>query len=98
MPTRLCYCGLPVVSGYRCAEHQLPKRLGGNQKRKRDGQVIARDGNRCAWIEPAGSRCPASTALHVDHVVPRTAGGTNDMSNLTTLCAEHHAVKTGRQR
>jgi len=31
---------------------------------------------------------------HVDHIVPLVAGGTNEMSNLQTLCRRCHARKT----
>jgi 5-methylcytosine-specific restriction protein A len=33
----------------------------------------------------------------VDHIVPRRAGGSDDMSNLQTLCMKHHSEKTGRE-
>lgn len=32
--------------------------------------------------------------LHVDHIIPRRQGGTDDLSNLQTLCASHHSQKT----
>ena len=31
---------------------------------------------------------------HVDHIVPRAAGGTDEWSNLQSLCAKCHARKT----
>ena len=33
----------------------------------------------------------------VDHIVPRRAGGTDDPSNLQTLCMTHHSRKTKRE-
>jgi 5-methylcytosine-specific restriction enzyme A len=32
----------------------------------------------------------------VDHIIPRAAGGTDDPSNLQTLCARCHGQKTAR--
>ena len=39
-----------------------------------------------------GSRC--EPGAHVDHIVPLTRGGTNDESNLQTLCVSCHSRKT----
>ena len=33
---------------------------------------------------------------HVDHVVARERGGTEDSGNLQTLCARHHSRKTAQ--
>lgn len=33
---------------------------------------------------------------HCDHIIPKDKGGTDDMSNLETLCEECHARKTRR--
>lgn len=65
-----------------------------SQPRHRD-PVFARDGFRCT--APA---CSSHNNLHDHHVIPRSAGGTNDMWNRTTLCAWHHlrAVHGGLAR
>ncbi len=42
--------------------------------------VKQRDGNACLL-------CGATDELTMDHIKPLYAGGTNDMSNLQTLCA-----------
>ena len=36
-------------------------------------------------------------ALHVDHRVPRRAGGSSDLGNLQTLCGSCNCSKSGRQ-
>lgn len=49
----------------------------------------------CVEGDRAGVVCLG--ALHVDHIVPRENGGTDDESNLQTLCASHHSRKTATQ-
>jgi hypothetical protein len=49
--------------------------------------VLERDGHRC---RAAG--CRSSRFLSVHHVVPREAGGSNDVENLITLCSGCHRV------
>lgn len=55
-----------------------------SQPRHRD-PVFARDGYRCS-----APGCSSRTNLHDHHLIARSAGGTNEMSNRTTLCAWHH--------
>jgi len=47
-------------------------------------QVLARDGYRCLMC----GRTKDEVALHVDHVRPLDAGGTDELSNLATLCTD----------
>ncbi|MFN2425597.1 MAG: HNH endonuclease signature motif containing protein [Candidatus Binatia bacterium] len=64
------------------------------QPRHRD-PVFARDGFRCT-----APGCSSLENLHDHHIVPRSAGGSNEMHNRTTLCAWHHlrAVHGGLAR
>jgi hypothetical protein len=48
-------------------------------------RVFARDGWRCTV-----PGCSSYSNLHDHHIVFRSAGGSNDLSNRTTLCAWHH--------
>ena len=48
---------------------------------RRRFEVLKRDGFRCTY-------CGASDRLEVDHVIPRSAGGTDDDGNLTASCWE----------
>jgi 5-methylcytosine-specific restriction enzyme A len=41
-------------------------------------------------------RCGAP-ATDVDHIIPRSAGGTDDWSNLQALCHACHSAKTAAQ-
>jgi 5-methylcytosine-specific restriction endonuclease McrA len=43
------------------------------------GQILRRDHYQC-------THCGSRYALQVDHIVPRARGGTNEVSNLRTLC------------
>lgn len=43
------------------------------------------------WCEWPGCH---EKATQVDHVIPLSAGGTNDMGNLQSLCISHHTRKT----
>ena len=44
--------------------------------------------------QPACVACGSTQRLNVDHIVPLARGGTNDTSNLQTLCAACHSTKT----
>lgn len=52
--------------------------------------VLRRDNFCCRYCG-----LPAGVAqLHIDHVIPRAAGGTDDPSNLTAACADCNLGKT----
>jgi 5-methylcytosine-specific restriction endonuclease McrA len=48
-------------------------------------QVMQRDGFRCVYC---GRTAAEGARLHVDHVIPVTAGGPNEQDNLVTACEE----------
>lgn len=54
--------------------------------------VLSRDGHACVYC---GARAPA-VALHVDHVMPRSAGGTDSLDNLVTSCADCNLGKADK--
>jgi hypothetical protein len=49
----------------------------------------------CLAREPFCRECGA-LATDADHLIPRAQGGTDTLDNLQSLCARHHAQKTGR--
>jgi hypothetical protein len=49
-------------------------------------EIFARDGNRCLC-------CGTDEQLSLDHIVPLSKGGTNDESNLQTLCRRCNSAK-----
>src|SRR5262245_53856847 len=48
-------------------------------------QILQRDGYRCRMCG-VSAQDGDDVRLEVDHIIPRSAGGTNDESNLQTLC------------
>lgn len=50
---------------------------------KKRFEVLRRDGFRCKYCGVTASE----SQLHVDHVIPVVAGGSDDLSNLVTACA-----------
>jgi 5-methylcytosine-specific restriction protein A len=65
---------------------------GGRPWRRLRDLVLVRDGYRCCecgTIKVAG--------MEVDHVVPVSRGGTDDLDNLRAMCAPCHRHKTARE-
>ena len=56
-------------------------------------EVFRRDSFTCQYC---GRRAP-KVILHVDHVLPIVAGGTNELTNLTTACSVCNVGKGGRR-
>ncbi len=52
--------------------------------------VFDRDGHRCTYVAPDGTRCTATHDLQVDHVRPFALGGTHEPENLRVLCGAHN--------
>lgn len=59
--------------------------------------VWRRDGGRCTFLGPGGSRCPAHSALEFDHVKPFALGGrSDDPANIRLRCRAHNAWEARR--
>jgi hypothetical protein len=52
--------------------------------------VLERDGLRCTWRGPDGTRCTARAWLERDHIHPRSLGGATHLQNLRHLCKAHN--------
>lgn len=63
---------------------------------RRRNHVLKRDGYQCTEIQADGARCSAK-ATDVDHIIPGSAGGTDDYENLRSLCGWHHLRKSGAE-
>lgn len=55
-------------------------------------EVFKRDRFTCSYC----GRTPPEVLLEADHIIPRAAGGTDDMANLTTACATCNRGKAAR--
>jgi hypothetical protein len=62
----------------------------GNLNAAETHAVNARDEGRCTSLDTQGKRCPNERWTETHHIIPRAAGGSNHLSNLTTLCRTHH--------
>ena len=87
-------CGRPS-QGSRCEVHALP------DHRKRAGygyawtQLSREIRERFPWCALCGT---SGVPLHVDHITPRSLGGTDHPSNLRPLCSPcHHRHGTTRR-
>lgn len=77
---KICpYCGNQL--SIRVGRQPIPRKL--------RHIVFQRDGYRCRECGATNKQ----TRLHVDHIVPVAKGGTNDLSNLQTLCEECNRAK-----
>ena len=77
---KLCpYCGNKLST--RTGRQPIPRKL--------RHQVFQRDNYRCRECGATNKQ----TRLHVDHIKPVAKGGTNDLSNLQTLCEECNRAK-----
>jgi 5-methylcytosine-specific restriction endonuclease McrA len=92
-------CGT-VSDEPRCPAHRpnYKQRRGissGRRAQQLNAAALRRDGYRCTWIED-GRRCTETRNLEVDHRVEVVKGGTWDLTNLQTLCHDHHLLKGQR--
>ncbi|MBT9166735.1 MAG: hypothetical protein DDT19_00059 [Syntrophomonadaceae bacterium] len=53
-------------------------------------EVFKRDGFQCAYC----GKCPPEIMLEIDHVEPKSQGGTDDINNLITACFDCNRGKT----
>lgn len=86
----------PVERAQRNA-HKVTKLCAHRVSRRREPlsaavkhQVHLRDGGQCTHVGQNGERCDSRRWLHIHHIQPVSAGGSNELSNLATLCSAHH--------
>lgn len=104
-PCRQPGCGALVRDGSgRCESHKVAPgsfgdRLRGSRQQRGYGaawdklrvRILRRDSGLCRPCLAVG-RVTVATA--VDHVVPRSRGGSDDESNLQSICNDCHRIKT----
>jgi hypothetical protein len=54
--------------------------------------VFKRDGQQCAYTDPAGRRCTETHRLEFHHLEPFARGGEHTPANLALRCAAHNAL------
>jgi CRISPR/Cas system Type II protein with McrA/HNH and RuvC-like nuclease domain len=85
----------PIVSGYKKYVRPLVIRLLKYIKhftrtlRPNRNRIYKRDGHECVY-------CGSSKNLTLDHVIPKSRGGTNDWTNLVTSCFKCNLKKANR--
>jgi 5-methylcytosine-specific restriction endonuclease McrA len=94
----------------RVAKHRNMKRLGNAEVTEVVTQVLPRpiiravkerDGDTCVYCgRQAGDYTPPETEvdgrIHIDHVIPQSRGGTNDLENLVCACHACNLFKSNR--
>jgi len=109
-PCRHVGCSALVRDGSGfCATHQSDKRINrfGDDRRgtatergygsswvKLRARIMRRDAGLCQPCLQAGR---VTEAKQVDHIKPKTAGGTDDENNLQAICTACHKAKTARE-
>jgi hypothetical protein len=53
-------------------------------------QINLRDQQQCSYQHKNGARCETTRWLEIHHQVPVSQNGSNEISNLKTLCTAHH--------
>lgn len=109
-PCRHAGCSALVRDGSGfCAAHQADKRINrfgddrrgtatergyGPQWAKLRARIMRRDAGLCQPCLQAGR---VTAAKQVDHIKPKTAGGTDDEGNLQAICTACHKTKTAHE-
>lgn len=66
--------------------------MGTRKKQVLVERLVARDGTSCTWCcvplvhEPIHPKLDCATHLTLEHIIPLSAGGTNDLCNLALAC------------
>lgn len=82
-------------SGWASTTESSTARGYGYAWQKARERVLARDYGLC---QPCVRENRATVATEVDHIVPKSQGGTDDDSNLQAICSACHKAKTARDR
>lgn len=87
-----CSTHIHLASGWNAPGRKTAEDRGyGTHWRRIRRQVLERDRHMCMCDDCKGRRLPAS---EVDHKVPKSAGGTDDFSNLQAMNDVCHRLKT----
>ena len=108
MPCRKAGCRALVQGGGYCPDHKQEsgwQHTTGQASRHKRGYgswwdklrkvILRRDSGLC---QPCKAHGRYVVATAVDHIVPKSQGGTNEQSNLQAICTPCHAHKTATER
>jgi 5-methylcytosine-specific restriction endonuclease McrA len=70
--------------------------LKGRDWKKRKAELAIRSGGRCEWMVAKEVRC-RSQAIDPHHIVPRSKGRDDRISNLLFICRLHHILLDHRK-
>ena len=79
------FSGIDLAGEYLDKLRLQRKKRRANLKPSLRFKILHRDQYRC---QTCGATAEDGAKLHVDHILPVSKGGTNDESNLRTLCSE----------
>lgn len=65
-------------------------KLNSRKYRAQRERVLSRDGRRCAYCGTDEGQ------MHIDHIIPRKAGGDHSMDNLQVLCKSCNLRKSAK--
>lgn len=85
------------VHGKRPWEHDRPSAAArgyGPRWKKLREVILNRDGGLCV---PCRAEDRITVATHVDHIVAKANGGTDDEANLRAICKRCHDSKSGKE-
>jgi 5-methylcytosine-specific restriction protein A len=98
MPLKTCHCGKIIQPGGQCPDHPRKR---GPRKRSPSSEATSRPGwkkVRLAVLERDGYTCTCGAkATEVDHIVPASQGGSDDLSNLRGMCLKCNRAKAARR-
>ena len=90
----------PVVKAHRCLEKKKglsSRRIPPQSKNKRPRipaairhEVIKRDNGQCTYREQNEKRCGEKKWIDLHHKQPVADGGEHSVSNIVTVCRQHH--------
>jgi len=89
---RVTHCDEHKPKTNTWAQKNFERSSSGWEWRSIKKRVLRRDGSFCQ------AKGCTDHATEVDHIVPIHQGGTDDLSNLTSLCGAHHRDKSERER
>lgn len=106
IPAACAYPGCSAITRERyCPEHARERNRRKQENRRSDDRMYSQQWwrrlrqmvlRREPWCRMCRAEGRFTPATEVDHIVPVSKGGTNEMDNLQALCKSCHSKKTAR--